>query len=157
MSVGKTLAKHGIYGFGTGSGTGNNLGAHTMIMMMINNGGGLFTTDNKLDVVTPRNIEAMQFVQDLVKAKISDPASVSYTTSTQDAQWKSGKFAMGIYTAGLDVNAGISNGSLAVMQEPLTGLHGEKACLVFQNSIMMYKNTPSQAAPRPSWSGTSST
>src|ERR1700684_3966792 len=113
MSVGKTLAKHGIYGFGTGSGTGNNLGAHTMIMMMINNGGGLFTTDNKLDVVTPRNIEAMQFVQDLVKAKISDPASVSYTTSTQDAQWKSGKFAMGIYTAGLDVDAGISNGSLA--------------------------------------------
>ena len=145
MTVGKTLAKHGIYGFGTGSGTGNNLGAHTMIMMMINNGGGLFTTDNKLDVVTPRNIEAMQFVQDLVKAKISDPASVSYTTSTQDAQWKSGKFAMGIYTAGLDVDAGISNGSLAVMQEPLTGLHGEKACLVFQNSIMMYKNTPSQA------------
>jgi multiple sugar transport system substrate-binding protein len=145
MAVGKTLAKHGYYGFGTGSGTGNNLGAHTMIMMMINNGGGLFTTDNKLDVVTPRNIEAMQFVQDLVKAKISDPASVSYTTSTQDAQWKSGKYAMGIYTAGLDVDAGISNGSLAVMQEPLTGLHGEKACLVFQNSIMMYKNAPSQA------------
>ena len=69
-----------------------------------------------------------------------------------------GKFAMGIYTAGLDVNAGISNGSLAVMQEPLTGLHGEKACLVFQNSIMMSREQPiPRPAPRPSWSGTSST
>lgn len=145
MTVGKTLAQHGYYGFGTGSGTGNNLGAHTMIMMMINNGGGLFNAGNKLEVVTPRNIEAMQFVQDLVKAKISDPASVSYTTSTQDSQWKSGKFAMGIYTAGLDVDTGVTDGSLAVMQEPLAGPHGEKACLVFQNSIMMYKNTPSQA------------
>jgi multiple sugar transport system substrate-binding protein len=145
MTVGTTLAKHGYFGFGTGSGTGNNLGAHTMIMMMINNGGGLFTADNKLDVVTPRNIEAMQFVQDLVKAKISDPASVSYTTSTQDSQWKSGKYAMGIYTAGLDVDTGVNNGSLAVMEKPLAGPHGDIACLVFQNSIMMYKNTPSQA------------
>ena len=54
-----------------------------MIMMMINNGGGCSARDHKLDVVTPRNIEAMQFVQELVKAKISDPASVSYTTSTR--------------------------------------------------------------------------
>ena len=29
--------------------------------------------------------------------------------------------------------------------KPLTGPHGDKACLVFENNIMMYKNTPSQA------------
>jgi len=145
MTVGKTLAQHGYYGFGTGAGTGNNLGAHAMVMMMINNGGGMFTADNKLDVVTPRNIEAMQFVQELAKAKIIDPASVSYTTSTQDSQWKAGKFAMGMYTAGLDVDAGVTDGSLAVMEKPLAGPNGDVACLVFQNNIMMYKNTPSQA------------
>ena len=145
MSVSTTLAKHGYYGFGTGSGAGNNLGAHAMVMMMINNGGGLFNASNTLDVVTPRNLEAMEFVQQLAKAKAIDPASVSYTTDTQDSQWKAGKFAMGPYTAGLDVDTGISNGSLAVMPGPMAGPHGDKACLVFQNNIMMYKNTPSQA------------
>jgi multiple sugar transport system substrate-binding protein len=145
MSVGATLAKHGYYGFGTGAGTGNNHGPHAMITMMINNGGGLFSADNKLDVVTPRNIEAMEYVQQMVKTKMVDPGSVSYTGSNEDAQWKAGKYAMGIYTAGLDVDTGISNGDLALLPEPPTGPHGDKATLVFQNNIMMYKNTPSQA------------
>jgi multiple sugar transport system substrate-binding protein len=145
MSVGTTLAKHGYYGFGTGMGAGNFLGQHAMVMMMINNGGGMFNADNQLDIVTPRNLEAMEFVQQLAKAKIIDPASVSYTSDTMNAQWKNGKFAMGINTAGLDVNTGVTDGSLAPMPGPLTGPHGEKACLVFQNNIMMYKNTPSQA------------
>jgi len=144
-SVGTTLAKHGYYGFGAGMGAGNFIGQHIMVMMMINNGGGLFNADNKLDVVTPRNIEAMEFVQRLAKAKIIDPASVSYTTDTENAQWKSGKFAMGINTGALDIGAGITDGSVAPLPGPLTGPHGDKACLVFQNNIMMYKNTPSQA------------
>jgi multiple sugar transport system substrate-binding protein len=145
MSVGTTLAKHGYYGFGVGSGAGDFFGQHAMVMMMINNGGGLFNADNKLDVVTPRNLEAMEFVQQLAKAKVIDPASVSYTTDNLNAQWKSGKVAMGINTAGLDVSAGITDGSIAPLPGPLTGPHGDKACLVFQNNIMMYKNTPSQA------------
>ena len=145
LSVGTTLAKHGYYGFGTGAGAGDFLAQHVMVMMMINNGGGMFNAENKLDVVTPRNLEAMEFVQQLAKAKIIDPASVSYTTDTENAQWKNGKYAMGINTAGLDVSTGITDGSIAPLPGPLTGPHGDKACLVFQNNIMMYKNTPSQA------------
>jgi multiple sugar transport system substrate-binding protein len=145
LSVGTTLARHGHYGLGTGAGAGDYLAQHVMVMMMINNGGGLFNADNKLDLVTPRNLEAMEFVQQLAKAKIIDPASVSYTTDDEYAQWKAGKYAMGINTAGLAAATGITNGDLALLPEPLTGPHGEKACLVFQNNIMMYKNTPSQA------------
>ena len=90
----------------TAPGAGNNLGAHTMVMMMINNGGGLFTPDGKLDVLNERNVEAIDFVLQLVKAGISDPASVSYTTDNHLAQWKNKKFAFGIYTAGLDAALG---------------------------------------------------
>ena len=50
--------------------------------------------------MTDRNIEAMEFVKELVSNRIIDPASVSYTGDNQNAQWKSGKFAMGIDTAG---------------------------------------------------------
>jgi len=139
----RTLAGKGLFGFATGSGAGNNLGAHHMVMMMINNGGGLFSPDGKVDLVTDRNIEAMAFVRELVNVKAIDPGSVSYTTDNMLAQWKGKKSAMGIYTPGLDTDVGDTSGDLLVMS-PLTGPHGDKACLVFQNNIMMYKNTPSQ-------------
>jgi multiple sugar transport system substrate-binding protein len=144
MTVGKALTAKGYYGFAAGAGSGNNLGAHAMVMMMINNGGGLFTSDGKFNVVTDQNIEAMQFVHDLAKAKIIDPASVSYTGDNQNSQWKNKKFVMGIDTAGLDGNIGDTSGDLVLMK-PLASPSGQKACLVFQNNMMMYKNTPSQA------------
>jgi multiple sugar transport system substrate-binding protein len=144
-SVGQELKGKGYYGFAAGAGAGNNLGAHAMVMMMINNGGGLFGSDGKLNIVNDQNIQAMQFVNSLVKAKIVDPRSVSYTGDNQNAQWKNKKFAMGIDTAGLDGNIGDTSGDLVLMK-PLTAPNGDKACLVFENNIMMYKNTPSQAS-----------
>src|SRR5439155_25603773 len=114
------------------------------VRMMINNGGGFFNTGGKVDVVTDRNIEAMDFVRELVAAHAVDPASVSYTTDNLLAQWKSKKAAMGIYTPGLDTDSGDNSGDLQVMDSPLAGPHGDKACLVFPNNIMMYANTPSQ-------------
>jgi multiple sugar transport system substrate-binding protein len=145
MTVGQALTAKGYYGFAAGAGAGNNLGAHAMVMMMINNGGGLFDPSGKLDIMNEKNVEAMQFVNQLVKAKIVDPRSVSYTGDNQNSQWKSGKFAMGIDTAGLDGNIGDTSGDLVLMK-PLTAPSGDKACLVFENNIMMYKNTPSQAS-----------
>ncbi|GIM93686.1 ABC transporter substrate-binding protein [Paractinoplanes toevensis] len=139
----RTLAGRGLFGFGTGAGAGNNLGSQGLHLMMLNNGGGLFDPDGKVDVVTEANLEAMRFVQELVKAKAVDRASISYTTDNLITQWKNKKVAMGIHTAGLDTDTGESDGDLQVMG-PLTGPGGAKAGLVFQNNIMMYADTPSQ-------------
>lgn len=144
LSTGKILAGKGMFGYGTGGGAGNNIAAHSMVMMMINNGGGLFSKDSKVDVVTDANTEAMEFVLELASNGIIDPASVSYTADNELAQWKNKKFAMGIQTPGLDETSGITDGDLVVMDTPLTGPNGDKGCLVFENNIMMYTNTPSQ-------------
>jgi multiple sugar transport system substrate-binding protein len=138
-----TLAKKGLFGFATGSGAGNNLGAQAIMMMMINNGGGFFSPDGKLDLVTDRNIEAMDFVRELVKMGAVDPAAVSYTGDNLNNQWKNKKAAMGIHTPGIDTDIGDTSGDLLVMS-PLTAPSGDKWCIVFPNNIMMYKNTPSQ-------------
>ena len=132
-----------MYGFGTGTGGGSNLGAQGLLLMMLNNGGGLFDAGGKVDVVTDANLQAMSFVQELVRLKAVDPASVSYNNDNVLAQWKAKKFAMGIYTPGLDADAGETDGDLRVMS-PLTGPGGEKASLAIENNIMMYTNTPSQ-------------
>ena len=145
LAAGKALKKIGVIGFSTGSGAGNYLGNHFMIAMMINNGGGVFTPDGQLDLLGDRNVEAIEFVSELVSNGVIDPAAVSYTTDNMDTQWKNSKTGYGLYVTGLPQRVGDTSGDI-VVASPLTGPHGDKATLVFPNNIMMYKNTPSQAS-----------
>ena len=52
LETGKKFKDIGVLGFAAGSGAGNNLGNHLMIMMMLNNGGGVFTKDGELEAIT---------------------------------------------------------------------------------------------------------
>jgi multiple sugar transport system substrate-binding protein len=143
LTVAETFGKQGIYSFGVGAGAGNFLGNHAMVSMMINNGGGIFSPDGKVDLVTDRNVEAINFVLELYKAGGVDPAAVSYTSDNLQSQWKSNKLAMGMYAAGLDENIGDTTGDILAMS-PLTAPHGDQGTLYFGNNAMMYTNTPSQ-------------
>ncbi|NQX13248.1 extracellular solute-binding protein [Microbacteriaceae bacterium VKM Ac-2855] len=143
LATGKTLASKGYFAYGIGAGAGNNIGAHSMVVMMINNGGGLFNADNELDCATERNIETMDFIKELANEKIIDPASISYTIDNGREQWKSGKVAMGISTPGLNDDIGDTADDVLVAA-PMAGLHGDVGTLQFLNNMMMYTNTPSQ-------------
>ena len=144
LTASEALAKQGIYGFGTGSGTGNSLGQQAMVAMLINNGGGIFDPDGKVDVVTDRNLETVNFIAELAKAGAIDPAAVSYTTDNLQTQWKSNKIAIGVYNAGLPEDLADTSGDLLVTS-PLTALHGDQGTLYWVNNLMMYTNTPSQS------------
>jgi multiple sugar transport system substrate-binding protein len=95
LEAGKALKKVGAFGFAIGAGSGNNYGNHSMIMMMVNNGGGVWSKDGELDLLNDRNVEAIEFVRELVSNGIVDPAAVSYTTDNMSAQWKDGKAGFG--------------------------------------------------------------
>jgi multiple sugar transport system substrate-binding protein len=138
------LKKHGIYGYGTGSGAGDFTGSHALVSHMINNGGGLFGADQKPNCVTPENIEAMDWVLGLVKDGYVDPACASYTAANVQSQYKALKFGMGFDTGGLASNVGGTVGADLQVASPLTGPSGKKGALYFVNNLMMYKNTPSQ-------------
>jgi multiple sugar transport system substrate-binding protein len=143
LAAGRALKKIGVFGFGTATGAGTNVGSHTMVAMMIMNGGGLFDPDGKPDCVTDRNIESMDFVRQLVREGIIDPAAVGYTIANLNTQWADGKVGLGFHTAALQSQAAAVKNDL-VVNSPLAGPHGDKAALHFVNSIMMYKKTPSQ-------------
>ncbi|QDP94633.1 extracellular solute-binding protein [Microlunatus elymi] len=140
------LKKIGTFGYGTRAGAGAYLGSHALVCWMINNGGGLFNEGHEPEMVTDANVEAMDFVLELVKKGYSDPRAVSYSNDNGDTQWRSKKFAMGIDTAGLANNIGGSVGKDLLVMSPLTGPSGKKGALYFPNNIMMYTNTPSQKA-----------
>ncbi|MCA4135393.1 ABC transporter substrate-binding protein [Arthrobacter sp. M4] len=143
LEAGKALKKIGAVGFATGAGSGNFFANHVAIQMMLNNGGGVWSPDGQIDVMNDRNLEATEFLYELVSNGIIDPGAVSYTNDNLQAQWKDKKAGYGSYAAGLDNSIGDTSGDL-VVAPVVAGPHGDKATLVFPNNIMMYKNTPSQ-------------
>ncbi|MCU1529917.1 MAG: sugar transporter substrate-binding protein, partial [Frondihabitans sp.] len=138
------LKKIGVYGWGQGSGAGNFTGSHIMVSFMINNGGGLFDENQKPNCVTSANVEAIDFILELVSKGYTDPASATYTSANVEAQWKAKKFGMGWDGAGLPANVGGDSTTDLIVGDPLTSPAGKKGALYFPNNIMMYKNTPSQ-------------
>lgn len=136
------LKKIGVFGFGTGGGAGNFQGGQTLVSWMINNGGGLFDEDQQPNCVTPRNVEALDFVLEMIKKGYSDPRSTLYTTTNVAAQWKNKLFGLGWDVPTLIDNVGA--GWDGMVGSPITGPHGDKGTLGFVNNIMMWKNTPSQ-------------
>ena len=142
----KALKKIGVYGYGTYGGAGAFTAGHTLVAHMINNGGGLFDAEQSLNAVTPENIQAMEWVIGLVKNGYVDPRAGTYTSANAYAQMNANKFGMIWDGAGTPANVSASVSSNLEVGTPLTGPTGKKGALYFPNNIMMYKNTPSQAA-----------
>jgi multiple sugar transport system substrate-binding protein len=143
LNAAAALKKIGVYGYGTGAGAGNYTGDHILVSWMINNGGGLFDADQKPNCVTPENIQAMDFVLEMVHKGYVDPACATYTSSNVQTQWKDGKFGLGFDTGGLNANIGGAAINNITVGSPLTGPSGKKGALYFPNNIMMYKHNPS--------------
>jgi multiple sugar transport system substrate-binding protein len=145
VTVGKALKKIGVVGYGTATGAGALVGAQSILSLMINNGGGLFDEDGAPDCVTERNIETLEFLQELSREGIIDPAAVSYTSANLDSDWKSQKIGMGFSVPSLRASLGETGDDIQVAS-PLRGPHGDTGTLYYVNNLMMYQNTPSQEA-----------
>jgi multiple sugar transport system substrate-binding protein len=139
----EALKKIGAYGFGLAAGAQGN-GFQVLVGLLINNGGGLFDEEQKPACVTDENVQALEFVVEMIRKGYVDPGSPAYTTDNAQAQWKAGKFAMGFEGPGLAANLGGSITPDMSIGDPLTGATGKKGALYFPNNIMMYTNTPSQ-------------
>jgi multiple sugar transport system substrate-binding protein len=142
MDVCAALKKIGVYGLGLSAGAGGN-GFQAIVGWMINNGGGIFDEQHKPNLVTPANIEALTFIQELIRKGYADPRSTGYTTQNTQDQWKAGKFGMEVEGPGLASNLGGKWATDVVVGDPLTSASGKKGALYFPNNIMMYKNDPS--------------
>ena len=129
--------------FGISSGAQGN-GFQILVALLINNGGGLFDAEQKPNCVTQQNIEALDFVVEMVKKGYMDPGSTGYSTNNAYSQWKAGRFAMGFEAPGLASQVGGDAGPDMYVGDPLVSASGKKGTLSFPNNIMMYTNTPSQ-------------
>ena len=121
---------------------GDRLGAHNILGITLNNGGGLFSADGKPNLMNPRNVEAIQFLADLVADGSVNPASAGASAEDGLRALVQGKTAFHYDTPGLELQAGAEAGKIGVMQPP-AGPHGDKGTIGWVNNIMVYKQTKS--------------
>jgi len=122
-----------------------------MFSLMFNNGGGFFTTEGKLDVMNPRNVEAFQFISDVVKDGSMHPGSAGFASADLTKAFGTGGAAMTIFVPGTEDRVGAldpaQKENIALMP-PLTGPHGDKGTIYFVNNIMLYKQTKNSDAAK---------
>jgi multiple sugar transport system substrate-binding protein len=134
----KTLTKDGKYGF---VGSGDTGGSHYLYALMLNNGGGLFTEKAALSVNTPRNIEALTFLSDLVRDGSIAPASAGYDSDGRRRAFLQGQAAFIIDGPGFADSAPAGVKELIALVPPLAGPHGDKGTIAWVNNIMIYQQT----------------
>ncbi len=119
--------------------SGTVLGSHNLFMFMFNNGGGFFTEDNQLDVMNERNVEAMKFFADLVKAGAVHPGSAGFADADADKAFVQGAAAMFIRGPGADQREDYSSikDQLGLMS-PLSSPNGTKGTIFWVNNVMIY-------------------
>jgi len=133
----KTLTKDGKYGVVASGDTG---GSHYIYNAILNNGGGLFTEDRKLDLKSERNVEALEAYAGMVADGSVSPASVGYTSDDRRAAFTRGEAAFMLDGPGAIDQAGDQAANIGIVP-PLAGPHGDKATIFWVNNIMVYQQT----------------
>lgn len=144
VKVGEALKKIGVVGLGFAAGSTTTDAQHTVSALMINNGGGYFAEDGTLDCVNDRNIETLDFVNELVRKGIIDPYAASYTSDNVTRDWLSGRIGMGFGQTGLDKNFPADQQSDLAVISPVKSTRGTTGTVYYINPLMMFKTTPSQ-------------
>lgn len=136
----KKLSGNGKYGL-VESGA-DNITEHVLEALMINNGGGLFTPDGKLDFATNAlNMEALHFFSDLVNDGSVDPATTGYQSTDAIRAFSRGDAAMIIGGPGWTSQVDPSVVNNVGLIPPIASPHGTKGTLYWVNNIIVYSGT----------------
>jgi len=146
IDAGKKLKAAGKIGFGMAASSSTTDAQHSVFALFINNGGGLFTENGEPHADSDENVEALEFVAEMVSQGIIDPRSASYTSDNLDSDWADGRIAMGFGQTGFDKVMKDPVASDLKVMSPLESTNGSTGTIYYINSIMLYENTPDQAS-----------
>lgn len=139
------LTGNGKYGIGFAEG---NNALQSLLFFIMDNGGGLFTKDGKLNFLSnQKNTQTINFLQKLAKAKTIDPAGPGWTNSSQPASaFAQGQIAMmvGEPSSLSDIPANMQK-NVGVVPLPSSS-NGSKGTIYWINGLMAYKQSKYPAA-----------
>lgn len=133
----RRLTGGGRYGMGfCGQGA---LGWQMLLSLMVNNGGGLYDAKCGPALVTDRNREACQLVQDMVRDGSIPKAAVGWDQTDVSAAMTRGDIAMAITEPAL-FNS-LPNGADIDIASPYEGFHGDKGTLLWYLAMWQYRTS----------------
>jgi multiple sugar transport system substrate-binding protein len=130
----KKLTGNGKYGMVLPADTG---GTQYLLALMLNNGGGIFTTDKKVDFMNERNVQAIDFLTSMVKDGSINPAGAGFTSDDALKSFSQGDAAMIIRNPQFGDDLIDKVGVI----EPLDSANGGKGTVSWVNNLMIYKQT----------------
>ena len=117
-----------------------NGGVHNILAFTLNNGGGLFTAERGVNLMDERNVEALQFLSDLVASGAVHPASAGYTGDDSLKAFSQGDAAMILSNPGLETRFPDIADQIGIL-EPLTSPSGEQGTVSWVNNLMLYEQS----------------
>jgi multiple sugar transport system substrate-binding protein len=117
-----------------------NGGVHNILAFTLNNGGGLFTAERGVNLMDERNVEALQFLSDLVASGAVHPASAGYTGDDSLKAFSQGDAAMILSNPGLETRFPDIADQIGIL-EPLTSPSGEQGTVSWVNNVMLYEQS----------------
>jgi multiple sugar transport system substrate-binding protein len=117
-----------------------NGGVHNILAFTLNNGGGLFTPERGVNLMDERNVEALQFLSDLVASGAVHPASAGYTGDDSLKAFSQGDAAMILSNPGLETRFPDIADQIGIL-EPLTSPSGEQGTVSWVNNVMLYEQS----------------
>ena len=117
-----------------------NGGVHNILAFTLNNGGGLFTAERGGNLMDERNVEALQFLSDLVASGAVHPASAGYTGDDSLKAFSQGDAAMILSNPGLETRFPDIADQIGIL-EPLTSPSGEQGTVSWVNNVMLYEQS----------------
>jgi multiple sugar transport system substrate-binding protein len=139
--VAKALSRDGVHGFGF---CNDAAGGQMMTALMINNGGGLYTSSCGPNLLDDRNLEVGRWVQDLVRDGSVPKAAAGWNPYDMFGAMERGEIAMVIQEGGL-FNS-LSNGKDLGVLPVVEGFHGDKATLIWWLPIELYESCQNKPA-----------
>jgi multiple sugar transport system substrate-binding protein len=119
---------------------GDTLGAHLLLALILNNGGGLFTKDRALDVGSERNLEALRYLGDLAQSHYIYPASAGYSSDDAISAFSQGKGVLFLNNPGISARLPKLADKIGILKPP-AGPHGDQGTIFWVNNIMLYKQS----------------
>jgi multiple sugar transport system substrate-binding protein len=120
---------------------GDSRGGHYIFNAMLNNGGGLFTPQAELALLSdPKNREGLEALSAMARDGSIHPASPGYTNADTDRAFLQGQASMVLATPSFVDRAPELADKIGVVP-PMTGPSGTKGTILFSNGVMIYQQT----------------
>lgn len=133
----EALTQNGQYGL---VGSGDTGGTHYLYTLILNNGGGLFTEDREVNLMSERNMEALGLLSEIGQNGWVHPASPGYDSDDRRRVFIQGNAAMKLDGPGLIDQFPEVADDIGII-DPMEGPHGDVGTIFWVNNIMVYRQT----------------